>query len=120
MNNVPGCLSEGLMSFITFRSLNSCSSFFPPNTYSCQPEKKNVFYIIRHDNNKQSLKYLLTWLWRTKAVCPWRRAGGIPTYRGTFHFILAGETQCEILEDFLYNNSYIHLSVNLQHLTHKY
>lgn len=38
-SDVPGCLSEGLMSLITFRSLNSCSSFFPPNTNSCQPQK---------------------------------------------------------------------------------
>lgn len=36
---VPGCLSEGLMSFITLRSFNSCSSFLPPNTNSCGPQK---------------------------------------------------------------------------------
>ena len=60
MSNTPGCLSEGLMSFITFRSLNSCSSFFPPNTYSCQhnththTHTHSLFHIITHDNNEHN------------------------------------------------------------------
>ncbi len=56
-----------------------------------------IFHFWVYDPFKL-LGITLTWLWRMKAVCPWRRAGGIPTYRGTFHFLLAGETQCKIFE----------------------
>jgi len=58
----------------------------------CDPEKQSESSVPRLLNGSVCKTDSHTWLWTMKAACPWRLAGGMPTYSGTFHFIFAGET----------------------------